>query len=68
MADMKALLFWFGGFLSTIMIFLSFLVGLMCGYDVPARTPPGRYSNPSYKPTSCPAGVRRTTNESEHST
>lgn len=54
---MKAILFWFGGFLSTIVIFLSFLVGLMCGYDS-VKHQPGKYSNPSYN--------RRTTYEPEH--
>lgn len=55
---MKAILFWFGGFLSTIVIFFSFLVGLMCGYDSVKHQTPGRYSNPSYN--------RRTTYEPEH--
>lgn len=58
---MKAILFWFGGFLSTIVIFMSFLVGLMCGYDSVKSGIPGRYS----KPIICPTGVRRTTYEPE---
>lgn len=54
---MKAILFWFGGILSTIVIFLSSLVGLMCGYDSVKLGIPGRYSDPSYN--------RRTTYEPE---
>lgn len=54
---MKGLLFWIGGFLSTIVIFLSFLVGLMFGYDS-VKHQPGRCSNPSYN--------RRTTYEPEY--
>lgn len=31
---MKALLFWLGGFLSTIVIFVTFVMGMIVGYGL----------------------------------